>query len=136
VADPRVRDVAVPGDLVAGVDDDDALAEVVGEDARDFAQHRRLADAGAPEQHDALSAVDDVADDVDRPEHRPADAAGEPDDLPRPVADGADPMERSLDPGAVVVTEGADVPDDVGDIGLDDLTVEEDLLAVGEPRLR
>ena len=47
LADGRVRDVAVAGDLVAGVDDHDALAHVVGQDARGLAQHRRLADARA-----------------------------------------------------------------------------------------
>ena len=47
LADGRVRDVAVAGDLVAGVDDDDALAHVVGQDAGGLAQHRRLADARA-----------------------------------------------------------------------------------------
>ena len=47
LADGRVRDVAVAGDLVGGVDDDDALAQVVGQDAGGLAQHRRLADARA-----------------------------------------------------------------------------------------
>ena len=135
VADAGVRDVAVAGDLVAGVDHDHALAEVVGEDARHLAQHRRLADAGAPQQHDALPALDDVADDVDRPEDGPPDAAGEPHHLAGPVADGADPMQRALDPGPVVVAEGADVLDHVGDVGLDDLALEQHLLAVGEARL-
>ena len=47
LADRGVRDVAVAGDLVRGVDDDDALAEVVGQDAGRLAEHRRLADARA-----------------------------------------------------------------------------------------
>src|SRR5439155_537016 len=46
LADRRVRDVAVAGDLVAGVDHDDPLAVLVGEDTRGLTQHRRLADAG------------------------------------------------------------------------------------------
>ena len=136
VADARVRDVAVAGDLVAGVDHDHALAEVVGQDAGHLAQHRRLADAGAPQQQDALPALDDVADDVDRAEDGAADAAGQPDHLAGPVPDGADAMQGALDAGAVVAAEGADVLDDVVDIGLDDLPVEEHLLAVREARLR
>ena len=47
LADRRVRDVAVAGDLVAGVDDHDALAHVVGQHAGGLAQHRGLADARA-----------------------------------------------------------------------------------------
>ena len=81
-ADRRVRDVAVAADLVRGVDDDDALAQIVGQHARRLAQHRRLADAGPPQQQDALARLDDVANDVDRAEDGAADAAGEADDRP------------------------------------------------------
>ena len=128
-ADARVRDVAVAGDLVAGVDHDHPLAEVVGQHAGHLAQHRRLADAGAAQQQDALPALDDVADDVDRAEDGPADAAGQADHLAGPIADGGDAVQGALDAGAVVVAEGADALDDVGDVGLDDLAVEEHLLA-------
>ena len=47
LADRRVGNVAVAGDLVARVDDHDALAQVVGQDPGRLAQHRRLADARA-----------------------------------------------------------------------------------------
>src|SRR5664280_727219 len=58
------------------------------------------------------------------------------DDLPRPIADGADAMKRPLDAGPVVLTEDTDVIDDIGEVGLGDLALEECLLAVGEARLR
>ncbi len=45
-------------------------------------------------------------------------------------------MEGPLDPGPVVVAEGADVIDDVGDVGLADLALEEGHLAVRKARLR
>ena len=132
LADGRVRDVAVARDLVGGVDDDDALAQVVGEDARGLAEHRRLADARATHDQDRLPGLDEVVDDLDRPVHRPPDPAGQADDLAVPVADRADPVERALDAGAVVIAERADVVDDVGDVGLDDLALEELDLAVGK----
>ena len=62
-ADGRMGDVAVAGDLVGGVDDHDPLVHVVGEDAGDLAQHRRLADAGPAQQEDALARPNDVLDD-------------------------------------------------------------------------
>jgi hypothetical protein len=135
VPDPRVRDVAVAGDLVGGVDHDHALAQVIGLHAGDLAQHGRLAHARPPQQQDAAPVLDDVADDVDRPEHGPPDPAGEAHHLAGPVADGADPMQGALDPGPVVVAEGTDVIDDVGDIGLGHLAGEQLLLAMNEARL-
>ena len=97
LADRRMGDVAVAGDLVRGVDDDDALAEVVGEDAGRLAEHRRLADARPAHDQDRLPALDEVVDDVDRAVDGPPDPAGQPDDLAAPVADRADPVERPLD---------------------------------------
>ena len=76
-ADAGVRDVAVAADLVAGVDDDHALAALVAEHARALAQHRGLADPGRAEQQDRLAVDDDVLDDVDGAGDRAADAAGE-----------------------------------------------------------
>src|SRR5207302_7152887 len=115
VPDPRVRDVAVAGDLVAGVDHHHPLAEVIGEDPRHFPQHGRLADAGPAQQQDGPSRLDVVADDLDRPEYGSTDAACEPDHLASAIADGADAVQRSLDPGTVVVAEDADVVHDGGD---------------------
>jgi hypothetical protein len=136
LADGWMGDVAVPGDLVRGVDHDDALAEVVGQDAGGLAEHRRLADARPAHDQDRLPGLDEVGDDLDRAVDRAADAAGEPDDLAVPVADRADPMERPLDPRPVVVAERPDVLHDVADIRLGDLPVEQDHLGVGEARLR
>ncbi len=135
LADGRVGDVAVARDLVAGVHDDDALAEVVGEDAGRLAQHRGLADPRAAHDEDRLPGVHEVADDLDRPVDGPADPAGEADDLAAPVPDGADPVERALDAGPVVVAEGPDLVHDLADVRLGDLAVEERHLAVGEARL-
>ena len=134
-ADAGVRDVAVAGDLIRGVHDDHALGEVVGEDTRHLAEERRLPDAGPAEEQDAPPCLDDVADDLHRPVHRAADTDRETDDLPCPVAERADAMERPLDAGAVVAAELADVADDGGDVLGGDLAVAQDLLAAGEPRL-
>ena len=60
----------------------DALAQLVGEHARDLAQHGRLADTGAAEQQDAAAGLDEVANDLDRPVDRAADAQVRPTTLP------------------------------------------------------
>src|SRR4051794_24468948 len=62
--DAWMRNVTVPSDLVRGVDDDDTLSQLVGEQAGAFAKHRRLADTWTAEQQDALARDDDVADDL------------------------------------------------------------------------
>ncbi len=133
-SDPRVGDVTVARDLVGRVDDDHTLTALVAEHAGAFAQHRCLADAGRAEQEDRLAADDHVLDDVDGPRHRPTDAAGQADDGAFAVADGADPVERALDPRSVVVTKETDVLGDVVDLGIADICGVEDRFAVGEPR--
>ena len=135
-ADGRVRDIAVARDLVARVDDHDALAHVVGQHAGGLAQHRGLADARPTHDEDRLPALDEVVDDVDGAEHGPPDPARQAHDLPGPIPDRADAVERPLDACAVVVAEEPDVLDDVGDVGLVDLAVEQHDLRIREARLR
>ena len=129
LADRRVRDVAVAGDLVGRVDHDHALALLVGEHAGGLAEHRRLADAGPAHDQDRLPGLHEVRDDLDRPVDRAPDPAGQAHDLAAPVADRADAVERALDAGAVVVPEHPDVVDDVRDVRLRDLALEEGHLA-------
>ena len=136
LTDGRVRDVAIAGNLVRRVDHHDALAQVVGEDPGGFPEHRRLADPGATHDEDRLPGLHEVVDDVDRAVDGPPDAAREADDLPGPVPDRADPVERPLDAGPVVVAERADLVDHVGDVRLVDLAVEQGHLAVREAGLR
>ena len=136
LADRRMRDVAVAGDLIGGVDHDDPLAEVVGQDARGLAQHRGLADAGPTHDEDRLPGLHEVVDDLDRPVDSATDPARQPDDLALPIADGADPVEGPLDTGTVVVAERPDVVDDERDIGLVDLAVQQHHLRIGEACLR
>ncbi len=136
LADGRVRDVAIAGDLVGGVDHDDPLAHFVSQNAGGLAEHGRLADPGPTHDQDRLAALDEVLDDLDRPVDRPPDPARQTDDLAVPIADGADPVEGPLDAGPVVVPERTDVVDHVEDVGFRDLPLEEDHLAVGEAGLR
>ena len=113
--DAGMRNVAVAGDFVRRIDDDDALA-IFGENARALAQHRRLADARAAQQANRFAAAQDVEQDVDRAVNGAADAAGEPDDLSGAIANRADPMQRLLDAGAIVRAERRNARADVSDV--------------------
>ena len=93
-ADGVVRDVAVAGDLVRGVDDHHAPLQIVGQDPRQLAEHRRLADAGAAEEQDAPPVLRQVLDAPGRAGDRAPDAAGQPDDRSAAVADRRDAVER------------------------------------------
>ena len=84
---------------------------------------------GRPRSRMLLPRLDDVLDDVDRAVDRPADAAGQADDVPAAVADGGDAVQRALDAGAVVGVELADARDDVVDVLAGDLALEQHLLA-------
>src|SRR3990172_9237635 len=101
-ADPRVGDVAVAGDLVRGVHDNDAAVHLVRQVAGDLAQHRRFAHARAAQEKHALTVAHQVFDDADGAEHGAADAARNPDDAPLPVPDAGDAVERALYAGAVI----------------------------------
>ncbi len=115
-SDARVRDVAVPRDLVRGVHHDDPLAEIVRQHARDLAQHRGLAHAGPAEEQHAAPGFDDVAEDLDGAVDRTPDTERETHDLARAIAECADAVERALDARAVVTAELADVRDDIRDV--------------------
>src|SRR6267143_4332054 len=103
--DAWMRDVAVTANLIGRVDDHDTFAELVREQSRTLAKHRRLADSRPAEQEDALAADDDVADDLAGAGNRAAHAHREPRDSTRTIADRGHAMQRALDAGAVVIAE-------------------------------
>jgi len=134
-ADPGMRDVTITADLVRGVDDDHPLLHLIGQHAGALAQHRRLADARAPQQQDALPADDHVLDDVDRAGDGPADPAGDAHDLAAAIADHRDAVERALDASPVVVTERSDPARDELEVFRGDRRLVEDHLVVGKAGL-
>ena len=114
--DAGVGDIAVAGDFVGGVDDDDALA-LMGEDAGDFAEEGGFADAGSSEQEDAGAGGDEVFDQGDGAADGAPDAHGETNDFASAVADAGDAVEGAGDAGAVVVAEFAELADDFFEFG-------------------
>src|SRR4030042_849587 len=103
--------VTVAGDFIGGVDDDDALFEVVGHDSSHLAQHCCLADAGSAEEEHTFARLNEVVYDFHRAEHSSADAAGQADDASFTVAHGRDAVQRALDAGSVIAAEAADAGD-------------------------
>jgi hypothetical protein len=110
-ADRGMRDIAVAADLIRGVNDNDTLVRVIGEDASDFTQHSGLANAWPAEEQRALAAHNEILDHADRSVDSTPDPACEPDNLSAPVPDAGDAMERAFDSRAVIEPEFADVFD-------------------------
>src|SRR5205085_3855878 len=129
--DGRVWDIAIAADLVRGVDDDDALLEIVGQNSGRFAQHRRLADAGPAHHQDAAARLDQVTNDADRAEHSPPNATGQADDAAFPVADGRNSVKGALDTGPIVAAEGTNPLNDVLEVLVGDETVIQDQFVTG-----
>src|SRR6202022_3476829 len=102
-------------DLVRRVDDHDSLAQIVGQNARGFAQQRRFAHAWAAHHEDAAARLDNVANNGDRAIDRAPHAARDADDAAFAIADRRDAMQRALDAGPIVVAKNADALDDVLD---------------------
>ena len=72
---------------------------------------------GRPSEQDALAGLDDVLDDVDRAVDRAAHAARQAHDVPAPVANGGDAVQRALHAGAIVRVELADARHHQIDVG-------------------
>ena len=135
MADGRVRNIAVAGDFVGGIDDDHALARFVGEDAGNLAQHGGLADAGASQQEDVLAAVGQILDYLDGAEYGAPNAAGDAHHVSPAVTDGRDAVQGPLHAGAIVVAEIPDAGDDVLQVFPTDRVVSQHHVAVGEAGL-
>ncbi len=122
--------VAVAADLVGSIHDDDPAA--VGQDAGGLAQQGGLAHAGPAQDQDTLARIDDVLEDVNRAVDGPSHPAGQPHDMPAPVADGGDAVQGAFQPGPVIGVEIADTLDDAIDVLVGDFLVAEFDLTLDE----
>ena len=121
-ADAGMWDVAIAGNFVRGIDDDDSLEGIVSKDAGNLSQHRGLADTRLAEQQYAFAAEYEVFDDTDCAVHCPADAQRQADYLAGAVAYGGDTVEVcALDACAVVLAERADFPYHIVNLGFGNL---------------
>ena len=105
-ADGGVGDVAITGDLVAGVDHHHPPLQLIGQDPGDLAQGRGFAHPRPPHQQQRLARVKQVPHHRHRAVNGPAHPAGEANDLAGAIADGADAMQGALNSGPVVAAEG------------------------------
>ena len=111
LADCRMWNVAVTGNLVRGVDYHDALAELRGEDAGRLAEHGGLTNAGATHDQDRSARLDVITEDFNRAEDRAANAAGEANDSIGAITNRGDAMEGALDAGAIITAKATDARD-------------------------
>jgi uncharacterized membrane protein (DUF4010 family) len=112
-ADGGVRDITIAGDFVRGIDHDDTFLQIVCQHACDLAQLGGLANARPAQQQEAVSRLDQIADQVNRPRHGAAHAQGQADDIAAAVANGGDPVQGPFDSGAIVGTKVSGPFDDV-----------------------
>ena len=135
-ADGRVRHIAIAGDFVGGVDDDDALMGFHRQHAGHFPQHGGFAHAGAAQQQQILAGEGQIFDELDGAEHGAPHPAGEADDAAPAVADGGNAVQRPFQAGAVVAAELAQAVDGRLQVGFLHFALREFGVAVDEPRFR
>src|SRR5207249_4129832 len=129
-----MRDVAIAGDLVGRVHDDDALFQLVRQDARRLAQHGGLANTGPTEKENAASTLDDVLDDCHGSEDGAAHPKREADNATRSVPNRRDSVQGSFDARPIVIPKRADALDDMVEILLRYRPIAEDDLSSRESR--
>ena len=134
-ADPGVRNVSVPSDLVAGVHHHHAPAVLLGEDARDLSNRRRLPHARPTQEEHRRARGEQVPDQIRAALDGASHACGEAHDAALAVTNDGDAVQRPVDARAVIA---ANLPDGVHGsfdvVVVEGKTVAEDLVAVREPR--
>jgi hypothetical protein len=134
--DSGVRHIAVARDLVGSVYDHHALADLVRKHARNFTQHRRLANARPSQQEHALAGTNQVVDYPNAAEDCASHTTGNSHRTPAAISDDRNPMKSSFDPGPIVVAELADALNDPLQIGVGHFLLTQSKRLVREARFR
>jgi hypothetical protein len=100
--DTRVWDVAIAGNFVRSVDDDDPLVEFNGKNARTFAEKRCLANSRPAQQQQTLSRINHVTQHVDGAVYGAAHPARQSDNLISPIAKRGNTMQSTFDTRTVI----------------------------------
>ena len=100
-----VRDVSIAGDLIAGVNHHNPLAQLVGQHASDFPQSRGFAHTRPAHQQQRLTTVEQIPNNRHSAKHSTADSAGEAHHITATVANRTDAMQGALNPGSIVSPE-------------------------------
>lgn len=113
VTDGGVGDVAITGNLVGGIDNNNTLLKIVGENTCYLTKHGRLTHSWTPQKQNALPCPDQVFNNPDCAEDSPSHTAGEPDNLPFAVADSRNAVKGAGDTRPVIPAEAPHVGGDV-----------------------
>jgi len=100
--------VSITSDFIAGVDHNDPLVQIIGQDTGNFPESCGFAHTGASHQQQRLTAVEQITHDCDCSENGSSNTTGEADHITAAITDGTDAMQCSLDAGTIISTELAD----------------------------
>jgi hypothetical protein len=131
-----MRNVAISSDFVRCIYDDHSLVEVISYDARNFTQHRCLADSWSAKQQDALPGAHEVIDDANCPIHGATDPTCKAHNATAAVTNAGDAVKRSFDARAVVLADVAQTRDNVLYVSITHFRGAQFLFALEESRFR
>jgi hypothetical protein len=97
--------ITITSDLITGVDHDNPTLHLIGQNTSDFSQCCGFSDPRSSHQQQRLGAIEKVADHGHRAKHGSSDTTGQTDDFSLAIAYGTDPVEGSLNSGAIIRTE-------------------------------
>jgi hypothetical protein len=106
--DRGMRNLPIPANLVARVDDDDASVKLIGQDGGHSAKHGRLPGPRPPHDQDVLAGFEEIAERLGCARDGAPYAEGEADDFIIPVTDTCDPVKSSIDTSSIILSEPRD----------------------------
>src|SRR5690242_1422030 len=136
VADSGMRNIAISGDFVAGINDNNPFVQIVSQYPGGLAQQGGFTNTGFTNQQDTLAAFHQILNYTDSAIDRPADPAGQANRFPGSVTDDRDTVQSAFDPGPVIASKSANILNDMLDVGVRDFALAENDLAVAEAGFR
>src|ERR1700726_4275747 len=113
----RMGDIPITRDFIGGIDDHHPFIGFIREDAGYFTQQGGFTHTWATKNQDGLTLFDNITNQANTAEYRSTDTAGQADNFPLSITQGANTMECTLYTSTVIVAKFTNALDHVFQVG-------------------